>query len=98
MIGGAYLGQLATKDMPELSHWCRETMRARVIALDAPCRWSKDGHSRPAERAKVQAELEYDRYRIFLDSQPRAVDAAFEQATKDLKKLPKPKKPKPPEK
>ena len=29
---------------------------------------------------------------------PRPVDADFEQATKDLKKLPKPKKPKPPKK
>ena len=51
-----------------------------------------------AEQAKMKAELEYERYRAFLDSQPRAVDLDFEQATKDLKKLPKPKKPKPPKK
>ena len=49
-----------------------------------------------AEQAKAKAELEYDRYRVFLDGQPRAVDLDFEQATKDLKKLPRPKKPKRP--
>jgi predicted nuclease with RNAse H fold len=47
---GAYSNHLATKDVQELSHWCRTTVRARVIAIDAPCRWSNDGHSRPAER------------------------------------------------
>ena len=54
MTGGAYVGHFATQHVPELSRWCRETMRARVIAIDAPCRWSKDGHSRPAERALMQ--------------------------------------------
>ncbi len=48
-----------------------------------------------AETAKSKAELEYARYRTWLDSQPRAVDADFEKAAKDLKKLPKPRKPKP---
>jgi threonyl-tRNA synthetase len=49
-----------------------------------------------AEQAKMKAELEYDRYRVFLDSQPRTVDLDFEKATSELKKLPKPRKPKPP--
>jgi hypothetical protein len=49
-----------------------------------------------AEQAKMKAELEYERYRVFLDSQPRAVDLDFEKAATELKKLPKPKKPKPP--
>jgi len=49
-----------------------------------------------AEQAKTKAELEYERYRVFLDSQPRTVDLDFEQAAAELKKLPKPKKPKPP--
>ena len=48
-----------------------------------------------AEQAKLKAELEYERYRVFLDSQPRLVDVDFEKAVTDLKKLPKPKKPKP---
>ena len=47
-----------------------------------------------AEQAKMKAELEYSRYRALLDSQPRAVDLDFEKATKELKKLPKPRKPK----
>jgi len=49
-----------------------------------------------AESANVKAELEYDRYRVLMDSQPRAVDAEFEKTVSELKKLPKPKKPKPP--
>ena len=51
-----------------------------------------------AEQAKMKAELEYDRYRVFVDSQPRAVDLDFEKAASKLKNLPKPKKPKPPKK
>ena len=47
-----------------------------------------------AEQAKMKAELEYSRYRALLDSQPRAVDLDFEKAVVDLKKLPKPRKPK----
>ncbi|AKC82367.1 2-hydroxyacid dehydrogenase [Verrucomicrobia bacterium IMCC26134] len=49
-----------------------------------------------AEQAKMKAELEYDRYRKFVDSQPRTVDFDFDKAVTDLKKLPKPKKPNPP--
>jgi hypothetical protein len=49
-----------------------------------------------AEQAKMKAELEYDRYRVFLDSQPRTVDLDFDKAVTEMKKLPKPKKPKPP--
>jgi hypothetical protein len=49
------------------------------------------------EMAQAKAELEYDKFKALTASAPRAVDADFEQATKDLKKLPKPKKPKPPE-
>jgi predicted nuclease with RNAse H fold len=47
---GDYSSHLVTKDVQELSHWCRETVQARVIAIDAPCHWSHDGHARPAER------------------------------------------------
>jgi hypothetical protein len=48
-----------------------------------------------AESAKAKAELEYARYRKLLDAQPQRVDAEFEKAAKELKKLPRPKKPKP---
>ncbi|MHB8743709.1 MAG: virulence RhuM family protein [Sulfuricaulis sp.] len=47
-----------------------------------------------AEQAKTKAELEYVRYRVLVDAQPRRVDADFEKAVKELKKLSKPKKPK----
>jgi hypothetical protein len=48
--------------------------------------------------AQAKAELEYDKFKALAARSPRPVDADFEQATKDLKKLPKPKKPKPPKK
>ncbi|MDX2226041.1 MAG: virulence RhuM family protein [Verrucomicrobiae bacterium] len=50
------------------------------------------------EMAQAKAELEYDKFKVLEDGVPRTVDADFEQATKDLKKLPKPKKPKSPKK
>lgn len=49
-----------------------------------------------ANDARAKAELEYVRYRALLDSQPQRVDAEFEKAAKELKKLPRPKKTKPP--
>jgi hypothetical protein len=49
-----------------------------------------------AESAKAKAELEYARYRALLDVQPQRIDAVFEKAAKELKKLPKPKKTTPP--
>jgi predicted nuclease with RNAse H fold len=51
---GNYSSHKATKNVKELSDWCRETVRAQVIAVDAPCRWSIDGHSRQAERKLMQ--------------------------------------------
>jgi hypothetical protein len=39
-----------------------------------------------AEQAKAKAELEYDRYRKLVDTQPRPVDADFEQVVKQLPK------------
>lgn len=48
--GGACAGQLACRDVGQLSHWCRTLMGATVIAIDAPCRWSADGRPRPCER------------------------------------------------
>ena len=43
-----------------------------------------------AESAKEKAELEYEHYRALIDTQPHRVDAEFEKAAKDLKKLPRP--------
>ena len=44
--------------------------------------------------AQAKAELEYDKFKALTAKEPRPVDADFEQATKQLQKLPKPKKPK----
>jgi hypothetical protein len=44
------------------------------------------GGSVSAEAAKAKAEQEYARYHALLDAQPRAIDAEFEKAAKQLKK------------
>jgi predicted nuclease with RNAse H fold len=49
LSGGAYASQLTTRDVLDLSHWCRSVVGARVIAIDAPCRWSTGGRPRPCE-------------------------------------------------
>ncbi len=54
LTGGTYADQLATGDVQELAHWCRSVVRASVIAIDAPCRWSLDGRARPCERELMQ--------------------------------------------
>lgn len=43
-----------------------------------------------AESAKAKAEQEYDRYRAMVDAQPRRVDRDFEQAAKQIQKMPRP--------
>ncbi|MBF0106943.1 MAG: virulence RhuM family protein [Deltaproteobacteria bacterium] len=45
-----------------------------------------------AEMGRAKAELEYSKYRAFLDSQPRKIDADFEQAVKQLPKIKRVKK------
>ena len=49
-----------------------------------------------APDAKAKAEREYEHYREWLDAQPRRIDAEFEMAAKELKKLPPPKPPRKP--
>lgn len=48
------------------------------------------------EMAQAKAELEYDKFKALTASAPRPVDADFDEATKDLKKLPTPRKPRKP--
>jgi len=72
------------------------TMRDWVLKLDEFLKLSAhellDHSGRiTAEQARMKAELEYDRYRVLIDSQPRPVDADFEKAVAGLKRLPKPK-------
>jgi hypothetical protein len=42
--------------------------------------------------AQTKAELEYDKFKVLTSAAAHPVDADFEQATKQLQKLPKPKK------
>jgi hypothetical protein len=46
-----------------------------------------------ADDAREKAEAEYERYRRLLDSQPRQIDDDLDRAAKEIKKLPKPRKP-----
>lgn len=50
------------------------------------------------EQAKAKAEREYEHYRRQLDTQPKSVDAEFEKAAVELKRLPRPRKPRTPKK
>jgi predicted nuclease with RNAse H fold len=54
LSGGTYLGQLRSLDALELARWCRDTLQALVIAIDAPCRWRTGGRLRPCERALMR--------------------------------------------
>ncbi len=51
---GAYHDQKCSREVREMVDWCVQIVGARVIAIDAPCRWSNDGRARPAERALMQ--------------------------------------------
>lgn len=56
-VGGEYRDHLATRNLEELVHWCRTSVRARVISVDAPSRWSTDGRARPAERQLMEKRI-----------------------------------------
>lgn len=47
---GQYFDKRAFSDAATTAVWCRQ-VGAQVIGIDAPCRWSLNGRSRPAERA-----------------------------------------------
>lgn len=77
------------------------TMRNWIVKLDEfmkiPGRKLLDHAGKiSAEEARAKAQQEYAKYRALLDAPPRAVDADFEKVTRELKKLSRPKKPKPP--
>ena len=54
LLNGVYHSQRSTKDPTELSRWCRDSVQAQVVAVDAPCQWSREGRPRPAERMLMQ--------------------------------------------
>ena len=71
------------------------TMRDWITKLDEFLKFSEHellDHAGKisAEQAKTKAEQEYQRYRMFLDTHPRPVDADFEQAIKQLPQAPTP--------
>jgi predicted nuclease with RNAse H fold len=51
---GAYTSQLATAEVEAIRDWCLNEMKAQVIAIDAPCRWSTNGRMRACERELMQ--------------------------------------------
>lgn len=53
---GVYLDKFAARDAGAVADWCR-SVGARVIGVDAPCRWSLTGRARPAERALMAAGI-----------------------------------------
>lgn len=57
IAGGDYSTHFTTNSVDDLVHWSRVKMRARIIAVDAPCRWSKDGLARPAERELMKKKI-----------------------------------------
>jgi hypothetical protein len=72
------------------------TMRDWITKLDEFLKFSEHellDHAGKisAEQEKTKAEQKYQRYRMFLDTQPRPVDADFEQAIKQLPQAPTPK-------
>jgi hypothetical protein len=75
------------------------TMRDWITKLDEFLKISgrerlSHGGKISAETAKSKAELEYARYRAWLDTQPRPVDADFEKALKQLQPPPAKRNPK----
>ena len=69
------------------------TMRDWIVKLDEFLKISgrkllDHAGKTSAETAKAKAEFEYDKYRKFLDTQPRKVDEDFEKAVRELPKPP----------
>ena len=55
---GMYHQKYHSKDVAEIVNWCRYGVKAMVVAIDAPCRWSTDGRARPAERQLMQKGIQ----------------------------------------
>jgi len=64
---GVFLARRQTSCAKQLAGWCREEIGARLVAVDAPCRWSTVDGARPAERELLQRGI-----RCFLTPTRRA--------------------------
>jgi predicted nuclease with RNAse H fold len=54
---GSITGRRASCDPEEIVAWCAE-LGTRLVAVDAPCAWSTDGRSRPAEAALKKVRIQ----------------------------------------
>lgn len=54
---GSVIGRLSSGDPEEIAAWCVQR-GARLVAVDAPCAWSADGRSRPAEVALKKVPIQ----------------------------------------
>jgi len=57
LYNGQYHEQLSTRIAQEAGAWCRR-LKASVVGIDAPCRWSLTGRARPCERALAAEGLQ----------------------------------------
>lgn len=48
--GGVFLARRQTNCVAELTGWCRDEIDARLVSIDAPCRWRAGDGNRLAER------------------------------------------------
>ncbi len=53
---GAYMAHWASADALAIAKWC-QGIGARIVGVDAPCRWSTTGRARPAERSLMQERI-----------------------------------------
>lgn len=53
---GKYLDQFTATEAKNVADWCCD-IRAEVVGIDAPCRWSSDGRARPAELQLMQQKI-----------------------------------------
>ena len=49
LTAGRYSSHCVSPQVSTVVEWCHN-LNGTVIAVDAPCRWSRDGRARPAER------------------------------------------------
>ncbi len=54
--GLTYIDQFASTEAHAVTAWCHEK-GARIIGIDAPCRWSTDDRARPAERELMKKKI-----------------------------------------
>lgn len=67
MDGTGFLARRQTSSVEQLAGWCRDEIGARLVAIDAPCRWRAGHGARAAERELLQQGI-----RCFLTPTRRA--------------------------